>query len=441
MKKVLSTLGNVFVALLLIFSVVMTAMVILGVRSEIGIPTLMGYSIMSVQTDSMEGPDGFNVGDLIVVKAVDEQEADKLEVGAVITFWRYMGQERYLETHRIVENTYETRFQNEVVDGVRIHGGVKYYVTKGDNTPAVDFVPDTGELEYKAPSQILAVWTGTAIPKVGAAFDFLKSQTGFMICIVVPVLLFFVYQLYVFIMTITRRQKEKALEEVSSKEEELKQKAIAEFLAQQQAAGNIPAPPADSSAAPPSEPQTADPEAEPAPAETTDAEPAQDEPASAVTTEEEPKSGKKSKKKNKKKNAEESKTEEAPAEESAEETAEESEEKSEEEPAEAPAAESGDEPKEEAAEETEEKPKEEPAEAPAGESGDEPKEEAAEETAEKPEEEPAEAPAGESGEEPKEEAAEEAKPADAAPEISEEEKNRIIQEYLAKQAQEQKSEE
>lgn len=425
MKKVLSTLGNVFVALLLIFSVVMTAMVILGVRSEIGIPTLMGYSIMSVQTDSMEGPDGFNVGDLIVVKAVDEQEAEKLEVGAVITFWRYMGQERYLETHRIVENTYETRFQNEVVDGVRIHGGVKYYVTKGDNTPAVDFVPDTGELEYKAPSQILAVWTGTALPKVGAAFDFLKSQTGFMICIVVPVLLFFVYQLYVFIMTITRRQKEKALEEVSSKEEELKQKAIAEFLAQQQAAGNIPAPPADSSAAPPSEPQTADPEAEPVPAETTDAEPAQDEPASAVTTEEEPKSGKKSKKKNKKKNAEESVSEEAPAEEAKEEAAEETEE----------------EPKEEAAEETGEKPEEEPAEAPAGESGDEPKEEAAQETGEKPEKEPAEAPAGESGNEPKEEAAEEAKPADAAPEISEEEKNRIIQEYLAKQAQEQKPEE
>lgn len=237
MKKVLSTLGSVFIALLLIFSVVMTVMVILGVHSEIGIPTIFGHAIMSVQTDSMESEEGFNVGDLIVVKIVDEQEAEKLNIGDVVTFWRYLGQEQYLETHRIVEDIYETMYKNEVVDGVRVHNGIKCFVTRGDNTPAVDMIPATGELEYKTPTDILAVWTGTAVPKLGGIFDFLKSQTGFMLCIVVPVLLFFVYQLYIFIMTLSRKQKEKALEEVNSKEEELKQKAIAEFLAQQQAQG------------------------------------------------------------------------------------------------------------------------------------------------------------------------------------------------------------
>ena len=73
-----------------------------------------------------------------------------------------------------------------------------------------------------------------------------------MVCIVIPVALFFIYQLYIFIMTLTHRQKEKTLEEVANKEAELKAAAVAEFLAQQQANNGGTTPPAADTA--PAEP-------------------------------------------------------------------------------------------------------------------------------------------------------------------------------------------
>ena len=297
MKKFLSFLGNVVTVLILIVAVVMTVAIISSTRDpKMRVPNLFGYAALSVQTDSMESEDGFYVGDLIIDRLLDQEEAEKLSVGDVITFRRQVEDQVYLETHRIVpyepKNRGEEGFWNEVEDGVWKRLGESYYTTRGDNTPDVDRVYGTDDVEYVGSIRIIGIWTGIRIPKLGAALDFLRTSMGFMICIVIPVALFFIYQLYVFIMTLTRRQKEKAMAEVADKEAELKAKAVAEFLAQQQAAGgdasapDTPAgtaPPAEgaqASAEPASEPaaETAAPADEPAPAEAPEA-PAEEKPA------------------------------------------------------------------------------------------------------------------------------------------------------------------
>ena len=239
MKKALSILGDILTAVILIFAITITVMVISSVRSEDRVPNLFGYAIMNVETDSMESENGFNVGDLIIIRMLDEEEAKNLKVGDVITFKRYLNRQEYLETHRIVENTAKVNsefaiHESEIKDGIWYHGGATYYITQGDNTPSIDFSPETGGIEYAHSGNIVGIWEGKRIPVLGSIMKFLQSQMGFMICIVVPVALFFIYELYVFIVTISRKKKEEALAEISNKEEELKAKAVAEFLAQQQ---------------------------------------------------------------------------------------------------------------------------------------------------------------------------------------------------------------
>ncbi|MGN0636309.1 MAG: signal peptidase I [Acutalibacteraceae bacterium] len=248
MKKVLNALVNILVTVFLIFSIVMTVMVIISTRDEDRIPSLFGYAVMNVLSDSMEGENGFYVGDMIVVRKIDAEEANNLKVGDVITFRRYIDNQPMIETHRIVENNATVNtdgFENisrEVKDGVWYHGGVSYYLTQGDNTDGIDFNVSTGAMEYASRDNIIGVWEGTRIPKLGSALQFLQSQLGFMLCVVLPIALFFIYQLYIFIATLSAKKKEEALAAVSDKEAELKAKAVAEFLAQQQAQTDNAAP-------------------------------------------------------------------------------------------------------------------------------------------------------------------------------------------------------
>lgn len=252
MKKVGHILSNVLVALILVFSIVMTVAVLSTTKSESGLPNLFGKAIFNVETDSMLSENGFDAGSLIVVDLVNHDNDDEkvYKVGDVVTFWRYYEDQKYLETHRIVENTYAN--QSEVVDGVWIHGGTPYYVTKGDNTPDIDMHQNLA-IDYLDNSRVVATWTGTAIPHLGTVMGFLQSQLGFMLCVVVPTAIFFFFELFKFISVLMENKKQKALEAVKSAEDEIKQKVVAEMLAKQEAEKAAAEKKAEMPVAPPAE--------------------------------------------------------------------------------------------------------------------------------------------------------------------------------------------
>lgn len=235
MKKVGHILSNVLVALVLVFSIVMTVAVLSTTKTESGLPNLLGKAILNVETDSMLSENGFDAGALIIVDLVnhDNDKETVYKVGDVVTFWRYYEDQKYLETHRIVENIYTDK-QHEVVDGVWIHGGTPYYVTRGDNTPDIDTTLQ-GQIDYLNNERVVAVWTGTAIPHLGSVMAFLQSQLGFMLCVVVPTAIFFFFELFKFISVLMENKKEKALAAVKDAEDEIKQKVVAEMLAKQEA--------------------------------------------------------------------------------------------------------------------------------------------------------------------------------------------------------------
>ena len=239
MKKIGKIVGNVLVTVILVFSILMTVMVLSSTKHDSGLPNLFGKAVFNVLTDSMMSEEGFPEGSLIIVELTDTTSKEPYKVGDVVTFWRYYEDQAYLETHRIVADTY-TASQHEVVDGVWIHGGEPYYVTRGDNTPDIDMNQDLS-VDYATNRTIVAKWTGTAIPHLGTILSFLQSQLGFMLCVVIPTAIFFFFELFKFISALMDAKKEKAVAAVKDAEEEIKQRVMAEMLAAQAAANPAPA--------------------------------------------------------------------------------------------------------------------------------------------------------------------------------------------------------
>ena len=73
------------------------------------------------------------------------------------------------------------------------------------------------------------------LPGVGNVIKFLRSSLGFFLCIVLPLILFFLFELYNFIKVLVTEKAKKA--PVSKEtEEEIKKRAIEEYLKSQEAA-------------------------------------------------------------------------------------------------------------------------------------------------------------------------------------------------------------
>lgn len=215
-RKIFNVIVDILVIIVLIISVLV---VVLSISSRSsGIPNLFGYAPLSVQSNSME--DTFSEGDLIISK-ISTDASDRFNEGDIVTFYQKIAGEDRLNTHRIVE--------------VVKDDGIEYYKTQGDNTNT-NPEPDP---EPKSPTDILAVYTGTKIPGVGNFFSFIRTQLGFFLVILLPMILFFVYEAVRVIMNIIAYNKEKAAEEAaaavanSELTEEQKQRAIEEYLAQQ----------------------------------------------------------------------------------------------------------------------------------------------------------------------------------------------------------------
>lgn len=152
--------------LLLIASVLLVAMT--GYTSFVsssgsGVPSLFGYRICSIQTDSMY-PE-LEPGDLILNKPVED--FSDLRKKDIITYWTVIDGERVLNTHRITQ-VYDSG----------IH---RLFVTKGDNNTAEDAVTVDE-------SEVVGQYV-FHIGGMGKMLDFLQTSTGFLVLIMITVLL------------------------------------------------------------------------------------------------------------------------------------------------------------------------------------------------------------------------------------------------------------
>ncbi|MGN1077363.1 MAG: signal peptidase I [Candidatus Gallimonas sp.] len=218
-KKIVKIVVNVIVWIFLIFALLMTILAFSAQASNAGYPKIGKNCLLTVSSDSMNGPEGFKKGDLIICRVLTEEEKSNLQEGDVVTFYTDLPGDgidgKVLNTHRIIERR------------VSEENGTVTYVTQGDNRE-VSFVPD----EPIGVSDIEAVWTGKRIAGLGSAMAFLRSSTGFLVCIVLPLALFFVYELVLMIRTIVKLRNKNKKQITKEEEELIKQRAIEEYLAQ-----------------------------------------------------------------------------------------------------------------------------------------------------------------------------------------------------------------
>ena len=206
MKKVLRIVVDVLAWILLIFAMLITLLVFTSSKNN-GVSNIFGLMFMSVQSDSMSPT--FKEGDMILVKKVDDLYT--LKEGDVITFYTIVDGSRIINTHRIVK--------------INQAENSRSFVTRGDNNPVDDTLPAYA-------SDILGKWTEVRLPKMGKFLDFLKTKTGFFICVIIPIALFFIFELYKFISALIEAKKPKISDE---DEEEIKRKAVEEYLAKEAA--------------------------------------------------------------------------------------------------------------------------------------------------------------------------------------------------------------
>ncbi len=211
-KKVLKIVLNVVVYV--VFALVLLVTILVISSGKKGYTSLFGTAFVAVESDSMDGnrDDSFQKGALLKVKILEGEEKLALKEGEIISFYDLIDGKRVINSHRIV--------------AVWGEGENTVFRTQGDKEGApVDTTSRTLE-------DVIGKVTGSS-NGVGNFFLFLRSSTGFVICVLVPCLLLIAYCVYDLVrIVLEQKKKEKA-----DNKELLKQQLLEELRAE----GKIPA--------------------------------------------------------------------------------------------------------------------------------------------------------------------------------------------------------
>lgn len=216
--KILKRAGTVVLSVILwaiILIAALYAFTTMATRDNQNVANIFGYTPLTVQSDSMVPT--FASGDLIFIKKCDPAT---LKEGDIICFHTIIDNEYALNTHRI-----------ESIESV---GDARSYTTIGDNNNGItdQHVISDGDIVGKYVGHL----TG-----FGKVMDFLSSSTGFLIVIILPMMLFFIYQIY-HLITISIRLK-RALAVENARAAEMARMEAAQRMMQQQPQMRQPMPP------------------------------------------------------------------------------------------------------------------------------------------------------------------------------------------------------
>lgn len=193
--KILKRAGTVVLSVILwaiILVAALYAFTTMATRDNQNVANIFGYTPLTVQSDSMVPT--FASGDLIFIKKCDPAT---LKEGDIICFHTIIDNEYALNTHRI-----------KSIESV---GDARSYTTIGDNNNGItdQHVISDGDIVGKYVGHL----TG-----FGKVMDFLSSSTGFLIVIILPMMLFFIYQIYHLITISIRLKRALAVENARAAE-------------------------------------------------------------------------------------------------------------------------------------------------------------------------------------------------------------------------------
>lgn len=188
-KKFFTVVASVVLWMIILLAALF-AFTTLATKDQTQVASLGGFTPMVVKTDSMAPT--FMAGDLIFIKKCD---TSKLKEGDVVCFHTIIENEYALNTHRIQK--------------IEDNGGARSYTTKGDNN-------EISDQHIISDGDIVGKYVGR-LQKMGKVMDFLSSSVGFLVVIVLPMLLFFIYQVYHLVMVSISLKKAMAMEEAEKR--------------------------------------------------------------------------------------------------------------------------------------------------------------------------------------------------------------------------------
>lgn len=232
-KKISLPVLIIDIIVTVIFAVVFACMLTVMIQSMTGKdPTLFGFRSYVVITESMTGT--YDKGDVIIVRVIDPEklagDPSQIKEGDVVTFIApegFGGVDGYTVTHRVVEAPYEGE------------DGELYIRTKGDAAEYADEVPVPLE-------NVTGVVLGKSEALAGLQ-NVLRSKTGFLLIIVVPLVLIGVWQIAILAISGAKNKKKaetadgaSATENAETEEqriERLKKEAVEEYVRSREAQG------------------------------------------------------------------------------------------------------------------------------------------------------------------------------------------------------------
>lgn len=270
-KNVKNTIYIVIQAIIILICLVGAIFIIIKDKGHSNDPTKMNSSFKIILTDSMTPT--LEVNTMIFTRKVEKDEI--LDIGSVVTYYIEDGKDDKGNTlyatitHRIVGYYYYNGVLNtnfKVYGNKDLHAfsdldnkyshNVKFigYLVRGDKKTfekgaslndfniinadeSINYNEDDKFYSYLTNEMILAVWTGNESKFLGKVVAYISTHT--LLCIVLPVILLILYNMFLVVKEIINDKKEKAkedkLKELDEKkkltEEEIKKKAIEEYLA------------------------------------------------------------------------------------------------------------------------------------------------------------------------------------------------------------------
>ena len=242
-SKIVNLVIMIVEILIIIAGITFSIMMLTGNKSttdELG----SGVNITAVLSDSMDGTldsykiKSFKIGDLLIVQNIrsDAEAQAQLKVGDVITYTGVGPDGSYgLISHRIIDiQTQKISDEDEIT----------YFWTLGDKQYTGNEEIDMYNSKKIIGADIQGVVTGQ-IPKIGYAIIWFQNSTNFLVSVVVPLAILLVYNLYILIKMVVdykikKVKEQNALDVAAIKaenatidEEEIKRRAIEEYLAKQ----------------------------------------------------------------------------------------------------------------------------------------------------------------------------------------------------------------
>lgn len=215
-KKITKIVLNVLLWLFLVFALVMMIFAFASISNDYGVPILGDKVILSVVSDSMEPT--IQKGDMITGKTLSLEEKKELGAGDIITFFADLDGDgvKEINTHRIVK--------------VLSVGEDTAFRTKGDNAARYPINVEDDGYSVRL-DDVICTWKegDTQWHGFGSFLGFLQGRVGFLCIVVIPLVLFFIYEIVRFVIMIVKL-KGKDKKTISDEEkEEIRRQAVEEY--------------------------------------------------------------------------------------------------------------------------------------------------------------------------------------------------------------------